>query len=131
MASIASKRKRLSFSPPRPKVSKSAANKGIKSTKARGRPSTSNKQKKSCLTSPRAPAPDSAAEEASSSLSRSHSPSAEPDFILAEVTQDNDEASEEPVLPLSLLHRLLHHNFRDKDNTRITTDAKQPLGNYV
>ena len=32
---------------------------------------------------------------------------------------------------MPLLHRLLHHHFRDKDKTRITTDAKEVLGKYV
>jgi hypothetical protein len=130
MAPTASKRKRPSFSPPRPKTSKSeekASKNGTKSTKAPSWPSTSDKQKKARLTS----ASDSAAEEASQSPFRSPSPISEPDFILAEVKYDDNKASDEPVVPLSLLHRVLYYNFRDKDKTRITTDAKEVLGKYV
>ena len=29
------------------------------------------------------------------------------------------------------MHRLIHHHFKDKDKTRITTDAKEVLGKYV
>lgn len=47
------------------------------------------------------------------------------------MTHDDGQTSDEPVVPLSLLHRILHHNFRDKDKTRITTDAKEVLGKYV
>jgi CENP-S associating Centromere protein X len=107
----------------------------MKSTKATGRPSTSNKQKKSRLTSPTPSASDSAAaaeeEAASQPPSPSPAPISEPDFILAEVTCHDDNASDEPVVPLPLLHRILHHNFRDKDKTRITTDAKEVVGKYV
>ena len=134
MASTISKRKRSSFSPPRPKASKSvdsASKNETKGRKHRSGPPTSTKPKMSRLTSPNPSASDSAAEAASQSLSRSPSPISEPDFILAEVTHDDDNASDEPVVPLSLLHRILHHNFRDKDKTRITTDAKEVLGKYV
>jgi hypothetical protein len=134
MAPPISKRKRPSFSPPRPKSSNSTE-KGSKtattSMKATSRPSTSNQQKKSRLTSPTPSASDSAVEEASESSSRSPSAVSEPDFILAEVTHDDDKSSDDPVVPLPLLHRILHHNFRYKDKTRITTDAKEVLGKYV
>lgn len=109
-----------------------ASKNGTKSIKMRSRLSTSSKKTKSRLTSPTPSVSDSAAEEeASQSPSRSPSPISEPDFILAEVTHDNGQTSDEPVVPLSLLHRILHHNFRDKDKTRITTDAKEVLGKYV
>ena len=133
MAPTTSKRKQPSFSPPRPKASKtteSASKNGTNSTKPRRRPLTSNKQNKSRLTSPTPSESDEAAEAEFPSPSRSPSPLSEPDFILAEVTHD-DKATDEPKVPLSLLHRILHHNFRDKDNTRITTDAKEVLGKYV
>jgi hypothetical protein len=74
------------------------------------------------------------AEAESPSRSRFSSPFSEPEFILAEVTHDDDDdgkTSDEPVLPLPLLHRILHHNFRYKDKTRLTTDAKEVLGKYV
>ena len=137
MASTTSRHKRPSFSPPRHKASKateSAGKSGTKSTKPRSRTSTSYKQKKSRLVSATPSESDEAVGGASPSLSRSPSPISEPDFILAEVTHnddDDDKASDEPAVPLSLLHRILHHNFRDKDKTRITTDAKEVLGKYV
>jgi hypothetical protein len=134
MAPTTFKRKRPSFSAPRPKASRtmeSASKNGTKSTKARSRPSMTSKQRKSRLTSPTPSESTEAAEETSQSPSSSPSPISEPDFILAEVTQDDDKASDKPVIPLSLLHRILHHNFRDKDKTRITTDAKEVLGKYV
>ena len=134
MASTTSRHKRPSFSPPRHKASKateSAGKSGTKSTKPRSRTSSSYKQKKSRLVSATPSESDEAVGGASPSLSRSPSPISEPDFILAEVTHDDNNASDEPVVPLSLLHRILHHNFRDKDKTRITTDAKEVLGKYV
>ena len=136
MALTTSRHKRPSFSPPRHKVSKateSARKGGTKSTKPRSRTSTSYKQKNSRLASATPSESDEAVGGASRSLSRSPSPISEPDFILAEVTHDGDDdkASDEPAVPLSLLHRMLHHNFRDKDKTRITTDAKEVLGKYV
>src|ERR1700734_645162 len=135
MASTISRHKRPSFSPPRHKASKateSAGKRGTKAAKPRSRTSTSYKQKKSRLVSATPSESDEAVGGASPSLSRSPSPISEPDFILAEVTHDDDDkASDEPAVPLSLLHRILHHNFRDKDKTRITTDAKEVLGKYV
>jgi hypothetical protein len=134
MAPTTSKRKRPSFSPPRPEASntsESAGKNGTKPIKPRSRPPTSSKPKKSRLTSPTPSESDEAAEAESQSLSPSPSPILEPDFILAEVTHDDGKASDEPVVPLSLLHRILHHSFRDKDKTRITTDAKEVLGKYV
>jgi hypothetical protein len=134
MASTTSRHKRPSFSPPRHTASRateSARKSGTKSTKPRSRASTSYKQKKSRLVSATPSESDGAVGGVSPSLSRSPSPVSEPDFILAEVTHDDDKASDEPAVPLSLLHRMLHHNFRDKDKTRITTDAKEVLGKYV
>src|SRR5579871_4556552 len=136
MASTTSRHKRPSFSPPRHKATKateSAGKSGTKSTKPRSRTSTSHNQKKSRLVSATPSESDEAGGGASPSLSRSPSPISEPDFILAEVTHDDgdDKAPDEPAVPLSLLHRILHHNFRDKDKTRITTDAKEVLGKYV
>jgi hypothetical protein len=136
MALTTGRHKRPSFSPPRHKVSKtteSARKSGTKSTKPRSRTSTSYKQKKSRLASATPSESDEAVGGASRSLSPSPSLISEPDFILAEVTHDDDDdkALDGPAVPLSLQHRMLHHNFRDKDKTRITTDAKEVLGKYV
>ena len=65
------------------------------------------------------------------SPTQSLSPDSEPEFMLAEVTREADKSSDEPAIPLNLLHRLLHHHFKDKDKTRITNDAKEVFGKYI
>jgi hypothetical protein len=52
-------------------------------------------------------------------------------MVRSEVTHDDSEASGEPSVPLPLLHGLLHHHFRDKEKTRITTNTKELLGKYM
>jgi hypothetical protein len=90
-----------------------------------------SKQTKARITSPTPSESDETAEAESPSLSTTPSATSEPDFILAEVTHNEEKASDEPMIPLSLLHRILYHNFRDNDKTRITTDSKEVLGKYV
>src|SRR5437762_12497988 len=83
-------------------------------TRPRSRP---HAPKKSRLTSPTPSASDATVDEGSASRDRS-SPASEPDFILAEVTHhesSSSSSSDQPVVPLSLLHRILHHPFRDKE----------------
>lgn len=55
----------------------------------------------------------------------------EPDYVLAEVTRNQDAENDEPSIPLPLIHTLLCYHFNDKDKTRITSGAKQLIGKYV
>jgi CENP-S associating Centromere protein X len=132
-ASGATKRKRPAFSPPRPKVSKAKGNEVSKTSisKSKARPAPS-KQHKSCpLTSPTPSESDSTPESEPDSPRRSSTPPFEPDYLLAEVTHNEAAQDDEPIVPLALVHTLLHHHFSDKDKTRISQDAKALIGKYV
>ncbi|KAH2185835.1 hypothetical protein KXW61_008899 [Aspergillus fumigatus] len=89
---------------------------------------------------PSAPASESGSEPQSGSegsdtgsQDRDRSPSEEPDYILAEITH-NDEAddvmSSEPAIPPKLLTRLLHHHFKS-EKTKIAKDANEVVAKYV
>ena len=55
----------------------------------------------------------------------------EPDYILAEITEDDPDSAKEPMIPLPLVHKLMSYHFQDKDKTRLTTDAREVLGKYL
>lgn len=129
----ASKRKRPTFSPPRPKNSKTkvgiVANKSLSNDVKRG--ATKSKQRKPVrLTSPTPSNLDSTAD--SELQSEPHSPplDSEPDYMLAEVTHTEAAEDHEPAIPLPLIHTLLNHHFSDKDKTRISQEAKAVIGKY-
>lgn len=70
------------------------------------------------------------------SRSRSRSPSDEPDYILAEITEPapldprEELESSDPLIKPKLLTTLLHRHFQD-DKTKITKDAVRALAKYV
>jgi CENP-S associating Centromere protein X len=100
-------------------------------SKSKARPAPS-KQHKSCpLTSPTPSESDSTPESEPDSPRRSSTPPFEPDYLLAEVTHNEGAQDDEPIVPLALVHTLLHHHFSDKDKTRISQDAKALIGKYV
>ncbi|KAF7592293.1 hypothetical protein BBP40_000424 [Aspergillus hancockii] len=71
---------------------------------------------------------------ASSSDNGERSPSEEPDYILAEITntgvEENDVLSSEPAIPPKLLTKLVHHHFK-KDKTKLAKDANEVVAKYV
>ena len=108
-----------------------------KSRKPRGgRPLAAGQLQRSRGASPTPSAASDSAVLSASAGSRPATPSpsldAEPDFVLAEVTHTaTPTGASEPAIAPSLLQRILHHHFKDKDGTRITTDAKEAVGKYV
>ncbi|OJD19620.1 hypothetical protein AJ78_00477 [Emergomyces pasteurianus Ep9510] len=68
--------------------------------------------------------------------SRSRSPSSEPDYILAEITESapidprEELESSTPLVPSKLLTTLLHRHFQD-DKTKIAKDAGRVVAKYV
>ncbi|QSS54897.1 CENP-X superfamily domain-containing protein [Histoplasma capsulatum var. duboisii H88] len=68
--------------------------------------------------------------------SRSRSPSDEPDYILAEITEPapldprEELESSDPLIKPKLLTTLLHRHFQN-DKTKITKDAVRALAKYV
>jgi CENP-S associating Centromere protein X len=133
-AAAATKRKCPTFSPHRPKNS-NATNANGRSTanasESKHRNAASKQPKASRFSSPTSSESDSADESAVDSTSRSPSPTSEPDYILAEVTHNENAEENEPRIPTALIHTLLNHHFKDKDKTRISQDAKTTIGKYV
>ncbi|OAX78182.1 hypothetical protein ACJ72_07513 [Emergomyces africanus] len=70
------------------------------------------------------------------SHSRSRSPSGEPDYILAEITESGpvdpreELESSTPLIPSKLLTTLLHRHFQD-EKTKIAKDAGRAVAKYV
>ncbi|GFF31603.1 ADP-ribose 1''-phosphate phosphatase [Aspergillus udagawae] len=129
---------------PPSKAAKNTANATASSSKGARKPTggstaaSSSRQKASGR--PSAAASDSGSESQSGSegsesgsQDRERSPSEEPDYILAEIT-NNDEAddvmSSEPAIPPKLLTRLLHHHFKS-EKTKIAKDANEVVSKYV
>jgi hypothetical protein len=56
----------------------------------------------------------------------------EADMMLAEITHDlsADEALE-PSIPIPLLHRIMHHSFKNPEETKLSTDARACVGRYI
>ncbi|PKX93675.1 CENP-X/MHF2 family protein [Aspergillus novofumigatus IBT 16806] len=150
----AQKRRRLPFNPPRPRDTITTAgpstSASASSSKAKPPPKpprtqptqqpppSSSRQKAPAR--PSAAVSDSGSEAQSGSegsdsgsQERERSPSEEPDYILAEIT-NNDEAddvmSSEPAIPPKLLTRLLHHHFKS-EKTKIAKDANEVVAKYV
>ncbi|OQD68418.1 hypothetical protein PENDEC_c036G04292 [Penicillium decumbens] len=100
-------------------------------------PKSTSSTKRSRAESPPASvsASDGASDLDSGASSRSHerSLSQEPDYILAEITTNNqteDVASSDPKIPPKLLTRLLHHNFHN-ERTKVAKDANDVVAKYV
>ena len=60
----------------------------------------------------------------------------EPDYILAEIEHEQPSGADsglsgEATIPQDLIHRLLHHNFEDKDKMNINASAKELVCKYV
>ena len=54
------------------------------------------------------------------------------DMMLAEITHDLPEDSAlEPSIPIPLLHRLMHHSFKNPEETKLSTDARACVGRYI
>ena len=56
--------------------------------------------------------------------------SPEPDFILAEVTNEDPSDSKDAHVPPDLLQRLLHEQYQHSPKPKLATDAKQLLTKY-
>ncbi|GFF31796.1 centromere protein X [Aspergillus lentulus] len=128
---------------PPSKVAKKTVNATASSSKSTRKPAAVTKASSSRQKAPARPsaaASDSGSEPQSGSegsdtgsQDRERSPSEEPDYILAEIT-NNDEAddvmSSEPAIPPKLLTRLLHHHFKS-EKTKIAKDANEVVAKYV
>ncbi|CAI7666443.1 unnamed protein product [Penicillium pancosmium] len=82
---------------------------------------------------PESVASDSGSDSESSVHSRERSVSQEPDFILAEIIENNpteDVASSDPTIPPKLLTRLLHQHFSN-EKTKVAKDANSIVAKYV
>ena len=54
------------------------------------------------------------------------------DMMLAEITHDLPEDSAlEPSIPIPLLHRIMHHSFKNPEETKLSTDARACVGRYI
>ncbi|KAI9932245.1 hypothetical protein ASPWEDRAFT_171629 [Aspergillus wentii DTO 134E9] len=119
--------------------------KATNSTETSSSKTTTRKPKtarKSAPQKPRANSPPSGSEHGSESegsgsgsreRSRSRSFSGEPDYILAEITHNNqseDVTSSEPAIPPKLLTKLLHHNFQN-EKTKVAKDANGVVAKYI
>ncbi|KAF4216122.1 hypothetical protein CNMCM8980_007505 [Aspergillus fumigatiaffinis] len=128
---------------PPSKVAKNTVNATASSSKSTHKPAavtTASSSRRKAPARPSAAASDSGSEPQSGSegsdtgsQDRERSPSEEPDYILAEIT-NNDEAddvmSSEPAIPPKLLTRLLHHHFKS-EKTKIAKDANEVVAKYV
>lgn len=133
-AGTVTKRKYSTFSPPRPKTTKTNNGKGVTKTSASESKRSvlqSRQRKSNRLTSPTPSDPESTADSDIGSASASLSPHSEPDYILAEVTHAEVPEDNEAIISLALIHTLLNHHFSDKDKTRISQEAKAVIGKYV
>ncbi|KAB8070798.1 CENP-S associating centromere protein X-domain-containing protein [Aspergillus leporis] len=119
---------------PKPKAKAPAkpTNAKASSSKTATRPSTSTSRADS---GPSVSDTESNSASASaSSDNRERSPSEEPDYILAEITnagaEENDVLSSEPAIPPKLLTKLVHHHFK-RDKTKMAKDANEVVAKYV
>ncbi|RMZ89474.1 hypothetical protein DV736_g3297, partial [Chaetothyriales sp. CBS 134916] len=138
------KRARPGFNPPRPKTSHQTASrksnvgerakkKRIESSikdgkKASGRRRTADAEPEDAVPSNKADIEGQDQSNTEVSLSDGGSP--EPDYILAEIT-DEPASKQENMLSLPLIQRILQEHFAGKAKTRMTTDARQVLGKYI
>lgn len=54
------------------------------------------------------------------------------DMMLAEITHNApDDSVLEPAIPIPLLHRLMHHSFKNPEETKLSTDARACVGRYI
>ncbi|KAI1620498.1 CENP-S associating centromere protein X-domain-containing protein [Exophiala viscosa] len=59
--------------------------------------------------------------------------SPEPDFILAEVTHNDQSASDtsDPTITLPLIHRIMQSHFSRPEKTSLSADARVLVGKYI
>lgn len=53
------------------------------------------------------------------------------DMMLAEITSAPSSSSLSPTIPIPLLHRLMHHSFKNPEETKLSTDARACVGRYI
>lgn len=54
------------------------------------------------------------------------------DMMLAEITHNlPDDEALEPSIPVPLLHRIMHHSFKNPEETKLSTDARACVGRYI
>ncbi|KAL9116222.1 MAG: hypothetical protein Q9227_000593 [Pyrenula ochraceoflavens] len=133
-STAAQKRKRLPFSPPRAKNGKStyrtnkAKPRTSTSNKPRGRPSGSATKARKSAAQSRTSTPASASIQSSSPPPSSPAAS-EPDFILAEVTAEDEKST--PPISHDLIQRIMHEAYREPARTMMSAAAKEIVGKYV
>lgn len=124
---------------PKPKTKTSKATKPSAKSSSTASSSKTPAQSKSTAKRQRAQSPpesvasDSDSGSESSVHSRERSVSQEPDFILAEIIENNpteDVASSDPTIPPKLLTRLLHQHFSN-EKTKVAKDANSIVAKYV
>jgi hypothetical protein len=124
---------------PKPKPKTSKATKPSAKSSSTASSSKTPAQSKSAAKRQRAQSPpesvasDSGSDSESSVHSRERSVSQEPDFILAEIIENNpteDVASSDPTIPPKLLTRLLHQHFSN-EKTKVAKDANSIVAKYV
>ena len=105
-----------------------------KTTKKISKQQPSRKRKSTNISDEDEPSPDDddiPSESADESRLQSHvEQSPEPDFILAEVTNEDPSDSKDAHIPPDLLQRLLHEQYQHSPKPKLATDAKQLLTKY-
>ncbi|EAW07199.1 uncharacterized protein ACLA_019040 [Aspergillus clavatus NRRL 1] len=131
---------------PPAKASKTTANATASSSKSTRKPAAfSSRSKAAAAPRPAVSASVSVSDSASQSgagtdsgsesdsRGRERSLSGEPEYILAEITNNEggeDVMSSEPAIPPKLLTRLLHHHFKS-EKTKLAKDANTVVAKYV
>ncbi|KAJ5994800.1 hypothetical protein N7481_001777 [Penicillium waksmanii] len=115
------------------KVTKPSAKSSSTSSSSKTPAQSKSTAKRQRAQSPPESASDSGSGSESSVHSRERSVSQEPDFILAEIIENNpteDVASSDPTIPPKLLTRLLHQHFSN-EKTKVAKDANSIVAKYV
>ena len=116
------------------KATSSKVTKTSKTTKKTPKQQLSRKRKSINISEDDEASPDdddSHTESADETRLQSHvEQSPEPDFILAEVTNEDPSDSKDAHIPPDLLHRLLHEQYQRSPEPKLATDAKQLLTKY-
>ncbi|KAJ5450739.1 uncharacterized protein N7458_007188 [Penicillium daleae] len=116
------------------KSTTSKSSSSASASKATNRKSSSSAKRQRVESPPASESVDgSDADSDASTHSREHSPSQEPDYILAEIIthhETEDVTSSEPKIPAKLLTRLLHHHFQS-EKTKVAKDANMVVAKYV